>query len=109
MSTASVGIAVAVHMSRLQSGELCACIGIEGHAEVCAEPTELGQIEMHSDGHSTVPARLLFPLLGALEPMGVKPWQQVPVVHRGLDLGVVLGAVPTLCGKDSLGHEGPHE
>lgn len=92
----SGSVAVAAHMLRLEGGELCACIGIEGHAEVGTEAPELGWIERHTDGCSIVSADLLFPLFGALQPMGVKPRQKVGVVHHGFDLGVLLGRVPKL-------------
>jgi hypothetical protein len=105
-SMISMGTALCVHVSRLQSGELAATFGIEGNAEVRTEAPEFCEIERNSYGASTVPAHLLFPLLGSLKPMGIKPGQLVSVLHDGLDLIVVRDCVPAL--SESLTGEADH-
>jgi hypothetical protein len=80
----------------LESGELCASIGIEGKAEMSAEVPEFGWIERHSDDSSTTTAGLIFALLGTLKPMGIPVRQKMSIFHHGLDFIVLLGGVPAL-------------
>ena len=96
MTQKLMGVALTVQMICLEGGELSTSIGIEGDAEVRTEALEFCEIERHSDGCSSVPAHLLFPILGSFEPMGVLPGQLVTVLHGGLDLFVIPGAVPAL-------------
>lgn len=96
MTQISVGVALTVHVVALDDGELGASVGIEGHAEVRTEALEFCEIERNADGSSTLPAHLLFAILGPLEPIGVSGGQLVTVFHPGLDLFVVAGAVPAL-------------
>ena len=96
MTQKLMGVALTVQMVCLECGELRTSIGIEGNAEVRTEALEFCEIERHSDGRSTVPAHLLLPILDSLQPMGVLPGQLVTVLHSGLDLFVIPGAVPAL-------------
>lgn len=96
MSKTLMGTALSVHVIRLDSGELGATVGIEGNAEVRTEAPEFCEIERNADGSSTLPMHLLLPILGSLEPIGVLNGQLVTVLHPGLDLFVIPGAVPAL-------------
>ena len=96
MTQLLMGTALFVHVFRLEGGELGATVGIEGNAEVRTEALEFCEIERNADGSSTLPACLLLPILGSLEPMGVLSGQLVTVFHPGLDLFVIPGAVPAL-------------
>lgn len=89
-------MAISAVLCRLESGELGASIGIDGNAKVQTEAPEFGWIERHSDNESTATAGLLFALLGTLQPEGVSIRQKVGVIHHGLDLCVLLRAVPEL-------------
>lgn len=81
---------------RLDGGELCATVGVEGNAEVVAEAPEFGWVERNSDHVSTTTAGLLFALLGTLKPKGIPDRQKVTVFHHGLDFVVLLNGVPAL-------------
>lgn len=81
---------------RLDDGELCATVGVEGNAEVAAEAPEFGWVERNSDSFSTTTAGLLFALLGTLKPMGISDRQKVSVFHHGLDFIVLIRGVPAL-------------
>ena len=98
-------MSISVFLSRLNSGELCASVGIEGYSEMNAEAPELGWIERHSDNTSTITFGLLFSLLGTFQPLGVSVRQKVSVIHHGLDLVVLLRGVPALRDIDFLVHD----
>jgi hypothetical protein len=93
--TSACPVVAALSLS-LHGGVLSACIGIEPQSEVNAEAPKFSGVKRHSDCQSAVEASLLFPLFGALQPMGVEAGQAVCVSHQGLDLDVLLGRVPAL-------------
>lgn len=91
-----LGASCCVHL-RLERGELASSIGIEGGAEVRTESPEFCEIERNSDGSTTCPAHLIFALLGSSPPVFIPAGQLVTILHDGLDLTALDGAVPALC------------
>ena len=106
-----VGTCLCVYL-HLDGSELSATFGLDGNAEVRTKPLEFCEIEGDADGVSTVPAHLVFALLGAGEPLFVEGGQLVSVLHPGLDLFVIPGAVPTLgyarTGREDWKFHGAH-
>lgn len=98
---AGIGTSLCVYL-RLERGELAASIGIEGSAEVRTEASEFCEIERNADGSTTCPAHLVFALLGTSPPVFIPGGQLVTVVHDGLDLAVLGGAVPALSYTPSI-------
>ncbi len=98
-----LGTSLCVNL-RLEGGELAASIGIEGNSEVRTEAPEFCEIERNADGSTTCPAHLIFALLGSSPPVFIPGGQLVTVVHDGLDLVVLGGAVPALSYAPSRGN-----
>ena len=87
-----------VFLCRMPAGELIATVGVEFQAPCVAPGLEAVGLDDGAVHPYAVPAHALFAHFGCGLPFGVRPMQNVPIFHEGLDLVEVLRFVPNHAG-----------